>query len=94
MYERPPTTTKITVHLSPYVDAQDRVFGRTDGVFHYWPDANPSSTRVRWSRINGVSDDVAIVPTHGAAATLRDAVIAAHRTSMQRIEIVEVAACV
>ena len=91
MYERPPTT-KITVHLSPYVDSQERVFGRTDGTFHYWPDANPSSTRVRWARIDAVSDDVAIVPTHGAASTLRDAVIAAHRTNAQRVEIVEVSA--
>jgi hypothetical protein len=86
MYERPPTTTTNTVKLSAYVDPQGRTFGKTDGTFRYWPDS--MTTRVRWARVDPISDDVAIVPTHGAAPTLRDAVIAAHRTNAQHVEIV------
>ena len=54
--------------------------------------SDPMSDNQTKVRIDVVSDDVAIVPTHGAASTLRDAVIAAHRTNAQRVEIVEVSA--
>jgi hypothetical protein len=69
-----------TIAVDPVITVQlqrDEHGRLTDGRHVFWQDT--TSSRIRWARDTRWPDDGLGIVRHGAAATVRDAVIAAHR---------------